>query len=195
MPKLNPCRTNPEHKKARTPDGTRLCGHATERMQNKIGQNVGPDIFYAFDRYFLNTGHRGSCTLICQIKTPGHDLILSYPAPYREDGFSPCTLLSTTGFFGSYSVHFFRKNAGLIIIKPYDDSRSLLSMDSDSLSPMPNENVTDEYLDTLPAQYAASAKLAAEARVDGVDVKSCHGYLFQDLLSAFFQRRALRRQF
>lgn len=45
--------------------------------------------------------------------------------------------------------------------------------------------VTDEYLDTLPALYAASAKLAVEAGFDGVDVKSCHGYLFQELLSAF----------
>lgn len=45
--------------------------------------------------------------------------------------------------------------------------------------------VTDEYLDTLPEKYAAAARLAMEAGVDGVDVKSCHGYLFQELLSAF----------
>ncbi len=45
--------------------------------------------------------------------------------------------------------------------------------------------VTDEYLDTLPAKYALSAQLAIEAGFDGVDVKSCHGYLFQELLSAF----------
>ena len=45
--------------------------------------------------------------------------------------------------------------------------------------------VTDEYLDTLPALYAEAASLAVEAGFDGVDVKSCHGYLFQELLSAF----------
>ena len=45
--------------------------------------------------------------------------------------------------------------------------------------------VTDEYLSTLPALYAETAKLAVEAGFDGVDVKSCHGYLFQELLSAF----------
>lgn len=45
--------------------------------------------------------------------------------------------------------------------------------------------VTDEYLDTLHARYADSALLAVEAGFDGVDVKSCHGYLFQELLSAF----------
>lgn len=45
--------------------------------------------------------------------------------------------------------------------------------------------VTDDYLDTLPALYAKAALLAVEAGFDGVDVKSCHGYLFQELLSAF----------
>ena len=52
--------------------------------------------------------------------------------------------------------------------------------------PVSDENiVSDEYLDTLPEKYADSAKLAVEAGFDGVDVKSCHGYLFQELLSAF----------
>ena len=45
--------------------------------------------------------------------------------------------------------------------------------------------VTDEYLDTLPALYAKTAALAVKAGFDGVDVKSCHGYLFQELLSSF----------
>ncbi len=52
--------------------------------------------------------------------------------------------------------------------------------------PVGDENiVTDEYLDTLAEKYAQSARLAVEAGFDGVDVKSCHGYLFQELLSAF----------
>lgn len=52
--------------------------------------------------------------------------------------------------------------------------------------PVGDENiVSDEYLDTLPALYANSADLAVRAGFDGVDVKSCHGYLFQELLSAF----------
>ena len=45
--------------------------------------------------------------------------------------------------------------------------------------------VSDEYLRTLPALYAKTARLAVKAGFDGVDVKSCHGYLFQELLSAF----------
>ena len=52
--------------------------------------------------------------------------------------------------------------------------------------PVTDENiVSDEYLDALPEKYMASARLAVEAGFDGVDVKSCHGYLFQELLSAF----------
>ena len=49
---------------------------------------------------------------------------------------------------------------------------------------------TDEYLGSLPALYAKSARLAAEAGFDGVDVKSCHGYLLQELLSAFSREGA-----
>lgn len=52
--------------------------------------------------------------------------------------------------------------------------------------PVSNDNiVTDEYLNVLPKAYAISAKLAEAAGFDGIDVKSCHGYLFQELLSAF----------
>ena len=54
--------------------------------------------------------------------------------------------------------------------------------------PVTDDNiVTDEYLDTLPERYAHSAALAYEAGFDGVDVKSCHGYLFQELLSAYIR--------
>ena len=45
--------------------------------------------------------------------------------------------------------------------------------------------VSDEYLDTLHKLYAEAAVLAVKAGFDGVDVKSCHGYLFQELLSAY----------
>lgn len=45
--------------------------------------------------------------------------------------------------------------------------------------------VSDEYLDSLPEKYGQAARLAVDVGFDGVDVKSCHGYLFQELLSAF----------
>ena len=55
--------------------------------------------------------------------------------------------------------------------------------------PVTDESIlSDEYLDTLSEKYAESARLAVEAGFDGVDVKSCHGYLFQELLSAFTRK-------
>lgn len=44
---------------------------------------------------------------------------------------------------------------------------------------------TDKYLSTIPAMYEKAAKLALEAGFDGMDVKCCHGYLFNELLSAY----------
>ena len=44
---------------------------------------------------------------------------------------------------------------------------------------------TDEYLSTIPAMYEKAAKLAVEAGFDGTDVKCCHGYLFNELLSSY----------
>ncbi len=54
--------------------------------------------------------------------------------------------------------------------------------------PVADDNiVTDEYLDTLPEKYVNSALLAVEAGFDGIDVKSCHGYLFQEMLSGYLR--------
>jgi 2,4-dienoyl-CoA reductase-like NADH-dependent reductase (Old Yellow Enzyme family) len=44
---------------------------------------------------------------------------------------------------------------------------------------------TDEYLSTIPAMYKKATELAVEAGFDGIDVKCCHGYLFNELLSAY----------
>ena len=44
---------------------------------------------------------------------------------------------------------------------------------------------TDEYLSTIPEMYSKAAILAVEAGFDGIDVKCCHGYLFNELLSAY----------
>ena len=45
--------------------------------------------------------------------------------------------------------------------------------------------VSDEYLDRLQEHYVQAARLAAEAGVDGVDIKSCHRYLVSELLASF----------
>lgn len=47
------------------------------------------------------------------------------------------------------------------------------------------EVATEKYCDKLPEYFAKTAKLAAEAGFDGIDVKCCHGYLLNEFLSAF----------
>lgn len=44
---------------------------------------------------------------------------------------------------------------------------------------------SDEYLKSIPLMYAKAAKLAVDAGFDGIDVKCCHGYLFNEFLSAY----------
>lgn len=44
---------------------------------------------------------------------------------------------------------------------------------------------TDDYLASIPSMYSKAAELALEAGFDGMDVKCCHGYLFNELLSAY----------
>ncbi len=43
--------------------------------------------------------------------------------------------------------------------------------------------VTDDYLDGLVDAYVEAARIAFEAGFDAVDVKSCHGYLINELLA------------
>ncbi len=56
----------------------------------------------------------------------------------------------------------------------------------DAVRPWDSETptVSDDYLDALPEQYAKAAKLAEEAGFDAIDVKACHQYLLDELLSA-----------
>ncbi len=45
--------------------------------------------------------------------------------------------------------------------------------------------VTDDYCRSIVGKYETASKLAVEAGFDGVDVKCCHGYLFNEFLSAY----------
>jgi 2,4-dienoyl-CoA reductase-like NADH-dependent reductase (Old Yellow Enzyme family) len=45
--------------------------------------------------------------------------------------------------------------------------------------------ITDEELDRLQDAYVTAAKWAAKCGFDGVDIKSCHGYLLNELLGAY----------
>ena len=44
--------------------------------------------------------------------------------------------------------------------------------------------ITDEYLDNLQNAYVKAARLAFEAGFDAVDIKSCHGYLVNEILAS-----------
>ena len=44
--------------------------------------------------------------------------------------------------------------------------------------------LTDDYLDALPEKFAKAAKIAEDAGFDAIDVKACHQYLLDELLSA-----------
>jgi NADPH-dependent glutamate synthase beta subunit-like oxidoreductase/2,4-dienoyl-CoA reductase-like NADH-dependent reductase (Old Yellow Enzyme family) len=44
--------------------------------------------------------------------------------------------------------------------------------------------VTDEYLDELQKKFVAAAVFAYECGYDAIDIKSCHGYLLHEILSA-----------
>ena len=53
------------------------------------------------------------------------------------------------------------------------------------IQPESGEVVTDEYLDQLQENYIDAIGNAQEAGFDGVDIKSCHGYLVSELLGAY----------
>jgi 2,4-dienoyl-CoA reductase-like NADH-dependent reductase (Old Yellow Enzyme family) len=44
--------------------------------------------------------------------------------------------------------------------------------------------LSDDYLDALPEKFAKAAKIAEDAGFDAIDVKACHQYLLDELLSA-----------
>jgi len=48
---------------------------------------------------------------------------------------------------------------------------------------LPAGSLSDDYLKALEEQYGHAARLAARAGFGGIDVKACHGYLLNELLS------------
>ncbi len=47
--------------------------------------------------------------------------------------------------------------------------------------------VEDDYLKRLEEQFGEAARLAKEAGFDAVDIKSCHGYLLSEFMSAYLR--------
>ena len=53
---------------------------------------------------------------------------------------------------------------------------------------IPRENyrtITDDELDQLKEDYVQAAILVEEAGYDAVDIRTCHGYLLNELLGAY----------
>lgn len=50
---------------------------------------------------------------------------------------------------------------------------------------LPYKIITDEECDLIVERYAHTARLAEQVGFDGIDVKCCHGYLFNEFLSAY----------
>ena len=59
------------------------------------------------------------------------------------------------------------------------------SPDRESRIPDDRPLVSDAYLDQLVGAYVNAARLAMEAGFDAVDVKSCHGYLINELFACY----------
>ncbi len=93
----------------------------------------------------------------------------------RENGFAPFIVLQMT-HSGRYS-------------KPEGTPAPLIAYNNpifEKDAPIdPARVVSDDYLASLPAHYAETARLAAAAGFDAVDIKCCHRYLMSELLSAY----------
>lgn len=93
----------------------------------------------------------------------------------KENGFSPVIIMQAT-HSGRYS-------------KPHGVPEPIVAYRNEIFE-KGKENlsyhiITDDECDDIIDMYSVSAKLASEVGFDGVDVKCCHGYLFDEFLSAF----------
>lgn len=93
----------------------------------------------------------------------------------KENGFSPVIIMQAT-HSGRYS-------------KPHGVPEPIVAYRNEIFE-KGKENlsyhiITDDECDDIIDMYSVSAKLASEVGFDGVDVKCCHGYLFDEFLSAY----------
>ena len=96
----------------------------------------------------------------------------------------------------THSGRYSRPNAAQPIIVQHDPYRDALvpqktpsaghlTVELGAKSKIPDDwpIVTDQYLDQLQDAYVEAARIAFEVGFDAVDVKSCHGYLINELLA------------
>lgn len=93
----------------------------------------------------------------------------------EECGFAPLIIVQLT-----HSGRFSKPNGTPEPIVAYRNSHWEIGKEN-----QPYTVVTDAYCDEIAEKYAFAAKLAEKAGFDGIDVKCCHGYLFNEFLSAF----------
>ena len=96
-------------------------------------------------------------------------------AGYRANGYIPY-LVMQANHSGRYSNPG-NKPAPLIAYR-HPEYEKLRKADDSCI-------VSDDYLKSLEEKFGEAAKLAKEAGFDAIDVKSCHGYLLAELLSAY----------
>lgn len=91
-----------------------------------------------------------------------------------ENGYAPVIIVQLT-----HSGRFSKPNGTPEPIVAYRNSHWETGKED-----QPYVIATDEYCSQIPVKYAEAAKLAEEVGFDGIDVKCCHGYLFNEFLSA-----------
>lgn len=93
----------------------------------------------------------------------------------KENGFAPVIIMQTT-HSGRYS-------------KPHGGPKPIIAYRNEVFEKgkeeLPYHIITDDECDAIIKMYSKSAKLADEVGFDGVDIKCCHGYLFDEFLSAY----------
>ncbi|MBR3588587.1 MAG: flavin oxidoreductase/NADH oxidase [Clostridia bacterium] len=92
----------------------------------------------------------------------------------KENGFEPVIIVQLT-----HSGRFSKPNGTPEPIVAYRNAHWEIGKEN-----QPYIVATDEYLKTIPGKYSVASKLAEEVGFDGIDVKCCHGYLFNEFLSA-----------
>ncbi len=114
---------------------------------------------------FLNKKTKGSFeSLIKEIKE----------VSLKENGFEPVIIVQLT-----HSGRFSKPNGTPEPIVAYRNAHWEIGKEE-----QPYVIATDDYCKTIPQKYYDAAILAKEVGFDGIDVKCCHGYLFNEFLSA-----------
>lgn len=92
----------------------------------------------------------------------------------KEAGFEPIIIVQLT-----HSGRFSKPNGVPEPIVAYRNSHWETGREN-----QPYIIASDDYCKTVSEKYYKAAKLAEEVGFDGIDVKCCHGYLFNEFLSA-----------